>query len=131
MGQAGSTGWAGRLATVLATLALVLQIAVPAGFMVGDAPGGPSLVICTGHGAAPDTRGDHGQPGKAPSSKSNSVCAFAGHGGAPPTPLAQVALAEPFEVHAQPLTLRVDLTPGRGLAAPPPPPRGPPGLTAI
>jgi hypothetical protein len=130
MGQAGSTGWAGRLATFLATLALVLQIAVPAGFMVGDAPGGPSLIICTGHGAAPATR-DHGQPGKAPSQKSNTVCAFAGHGGAPPTPQAQVALAAPFEVEAQPLALRFDLTPGRGLAAPPPPSQGPPGLIAI
>lgn len=116
--------WGGR-GLALSLVALLLQILVPAGFMVSAGPAGASLVICTGKG--PLSAADLGhQPGKAPASHADMACAFAGHGAlAGPPPLAVVArasvrlapsLAQPFR----------DLTAGRGLAAPPPPSQGPP-----
>jgi hypothetical protein len=116
--------WGGR-GLALSLVALLLQILVPAGYMVSTDPAGASLVICTGKG--PLSAADLGhQPGKPPAPHADMACAFAGHGAlaAPPTlsvmahASVQVApsLAQPFQ----------DLTPGRGLAAPPPPSQGPP-----
>ena len=126
MARSGAQGWTGRLAALLATLALVLQVAVPTGFMVADTSRGASLVICTGHGPLQLSPADHGTPSKTPASKRAGACVFAGHGAAPLTPAAQLALAARFEACVQPVALRFDLAPGRGLAAPPPPSQGPP-----
>ncbi len=119
---------AGRRAAflTLAFLALVVKVAVPTGFMVaapGSGPGFP-LVICTGHGEitknVPDGKGGESK------SKPDAPCAFAGHA-APPTPSAGPEIAAAAFAHAaEPITLRFDLVPGRGLAAPPPPSQGPP-----
>jgi hypothetical protein len=113
----------------LAAIAVVLQILVPAGFMVTGAKAGASLVICTGHGPWQARPSDHGKPGQPPSSPQDHACVFAGHGGAAPMP----ALAVPVPVRAPQAarldTAAVDLSPGRGLAAPPPPSHGPPSLS--
>jgi hypothetical protein len=113
---------------VLVALALALRLAVPSGWMVGsDADGAPQLVICTGHDLphqAPPT------PGHAPKSQDDHPCAFAGH--ATPTPTTAAAgPAAPLAYAYPALAPRVvaDQTPGRGLAAPPPPQLGPPAAS--
>jgi hypothetical protein len=111
---------------VLAMLALFLQLAVPQGFMLARDGGQPVVVICTGHGPLLAPTDDHGVPAKAPKSRPDAACAFAGHGGTP-TEAPLLALAEvrfePLEIPAGPT---LSTTPGRGLAAPPPPSQGPP-----
>jgi hypothetical protein len=112
-----------------AALALVLQILIPAGFMVTGAAAGPSLVICTGHGPWQGARPDHDKPGQAPSTGQDHVCVFAGHHGAAPAPTLAVLIVTPASYVTRPLAAVADLQPGRGLAAPPPPSHGPPSLS--
>jgi hypothetical protein len=121
-----SGGWRG-VALTLTVLALVLKILVPPGFMPAQ-PGERALItICTGHGplvVAPDK---HGGP-KAPASKKNDAPCLGAGNISPPSPAA-FALAEPplgFAVVRAPLGRALDMAPGRGLAAPPPPSQGPP-----
>ncbi|MBS0411470.1 MAG: hypothetical protein JSR86_16255, partial [Proteobacteria bacterium] len=111
-----------RWAIVLAVAALAVQLIVPRGFMIsaGDHASGPTMVICTGHApvAAP---ADQREPAKSPKPSADSPCAFAGHGVvAPPpvfasAPIVTIAFAPDVTIPA------LDLAPGRGLAAPPPP----------
>ena len=114
----------------LAFVAVALRVMVPTGFMVrADAGAGFPLIICTGQGElkvlpnAPDHAPDDGDHHAAP-------CVFAGHGLAaePPTAPQVQAVAYAVFTPAQP-SLQRDLAPGRGLAAPPLPARGPPVLT--
>jgi hypothetical protein len=109
---------------ILALLALWMQVLVPAGFMVSTTGGDPSLVICTGHGAV--DLSDRGHSGKAPQSKADAPCVFAGHGLGAATP-ERVRIASPAYAFAAPLAVTAEqVSPGNGLAAPPPPARGPP-----
>jgi len=112
----------GRAGLVLAFLALMLRAAVPTGYMVAQ-DHGPHLVICSGHVAsAAETGGKPSQDRPKP----DQPCAFAG------THVALQAPVVPAPVpHAQVPTetvvlARAALSPGRGLAAPPPPSTGPP-----
>ena len=108
---------------VLALLAVWVQALIPAGYMV--APGqSPGLVICTGHGPLTS----HDQPG-APTSNHDSACVFAGHGLAMSPPLAATLPKVSVIQHAPAIARAVPQSPGRGLAAPPPPSRGPPDLS--
>lgn len=118
-----NAGWGRGLA--LSLLALMIQILVPAGYMMADGPSGPSLVICTGHGPLRSAQ-DPGHPGKAPSSQPDAPCAFAGHAAAPIPPAGVILTAAPIRADRAPIQRLWDLTPGRGLAAPPPPAVGPP-----
>jgi hypothetical protein len=119
----------------LAILALAFKIVVPPGFMAArptnDLPF--AIVLCTGQGTvtvntgeALPTHGDSEAPAK---SNHESPCAFAGQGvSAPPPALQAIGKVEfvafaPFAVRTPP-----SLAPGRGLAAPPLPARGPPSL---
>jgi hypothetical protein len=73
------------LALVVATLAV--RMIVPAGMMPGAGPGGPTLVVCSGHMTMPETAmpgmampgtakpGDAGRPDPA---KADAPCAFTG-----------------------------------------------------
>lgn len=117
----------------LAVLAVALKVLIPAGFMAAPTKvAGLPLVICTGAGSLEMTPAD--APGKhAPGEKPghDMPCAFAGHGLAAPAPdLAPVDIAAfpPARALAAP-ALPDSPTPGRGLAAPPPPSRGPPVLS--
>jgi hypothetical protein len=116
-----------RLAGGLAGLAVLLLALAPPGFMVARQDGRAALVICTGH--RPSRLGDLPQHGPAPADKSapSSPCVFAGLTAmtAPPVfAVAAIQLPAPF---AAPIAAALsDLAPGRGLAAPPPPSRGPP-----
>jgi hypothetical protein len=128
-----------RVFMTLAVLALAVKVAIPAGFMAAPrlAQAPFALVLCTGQGAmvlGPDGALHRlGEPAKAPDGKSghDAPCAFAGHGQGALT--AALAGAAPVSFVAYRLA-RVpeppDLAPGRGLAAPPPPNRGPPVQSA-
>ena len=116
--------WRGR-GLALSLIALLLQMMIPAGYMVSDGPSGPALVICTGHGPLLSSA-DPGHPGNAPPVRPDMPCAFAGHGVLATPALSPVVAAASISgapTLAQP---QWDLTPGRGLAAPPPPSQGPP-----
>lgn len=111
----------------LALLALVVKVAVPAGFMVA-APGsgaGFPLVICTGHG--PMTVHPGGEKG-GEKVHSDAPCAFAGHAvsAAPPIGAPIGGSLAYAAVEADPAGVR--LAPGLGLAAPPPPSQAPPAV---
>jgi len=117
---------------VLATLAIALKIMIPAGFMPGvDQSGGLpfALVICTGDGLkvvdqlpASQKTDEHG--GK---SAHDAPCPFAAQGAATPAPAMIVVAQAQLVAYAEPLTpVARTAAPGRGLAAPPPPPTGPP-----
>ena len=124
MGWRGTWTRFGNAGLVLALLALLVRAAIPSGYMVAQ-DHGPKLVICSGHAVTPP------DPGGKPSDdthKPDPLCAFTG---------AHVALTAPAGPDLAPWTRlatetvtlhRPDLTPGRGLAAPPPPATGPPIL---
>ncbi len=115
----------------LAALALFVRVLIPAGFMPAPTPAaglGVAIVICTAQGAVAAESGDH-----APSEKPahDAPCAFAGHGqGLTAADLKAPAPAAFVSYFAPPAAEHADLTPGRGLAAPPPPGRAPPTLNA-
>jgi hypothetical protein len=118
----------------LAVVALAVRAATPAGFMLADTGDGVGrIVICTGDGpllvAAPGTVPHDAPTTPDESGTEHNPCAFAGMAQAAPGPdlLAVEAIAFPdFEAPAvRPLA---HLAPGRGLAAPPLPARGPPNL---
>lgn len=119
----------------LALIAVALKVLVPAGFMTAPGPtnGLPfSVVICTGQGAMVVEPGDPMSHDKrTPSEKPShdQPCPFAGHGAATVMPSAITVQAVTFAVYVEPAARPVmGLAPGRGLAAPPLPARGPPSL---
>lgn len=115
-------GW--RWFIALAVLALFLQVLVPPGYMVSADQGQPSLVICTGHGPLAVSKQDH--PGKPAKPTPDAPCAFAAHGSASAPPPIAPAVPVAFDQPVPSIVVRFDLSPGRGLAAPPPPSHGPP-----
>jgi hypothetical protein len=123
----GSPFWQ-RFAILLASFALVMRIAVPTGFMVGEGTAGPTIVICSGSGAM--TMPLPGVPAKHDGNKEKTdhPCAFAAAHIVAPAPVpasdALVLRAAP----ATPLARIGNIRPGLGLAAPPPPKTGPPAL---
>jgi len=111
----------------LAALSLTLKVMAPAGFMMAPGAGRLPLVICTAHGPVSLTGSNDHAPKRAPPS-SDKPCVFCGHGVASISneqpPLATAFLAQV----PTPVARQTDLTPGRGLAAPPPPSQAPPVL---
>ncbi len=107
----------------LVLLVLAFQIILPPGVMPASGPGLP-LVLCTGHGPAslaPTAPADRHHDGGV-----QHACPFAHHGltaSAPTSPTIGVAVAA-YVVVASPLP--AGLSPGAGLAAPPPPSHAPP-----
>jgi hypothetical protein len=106
-------------------LAVCLRVLIPQGMMISQTPGAFPLVICSGHGPELFTGLPDGS-NKGQKSTHDSPCAFAGH--VVPTPPTAVELAAPNVFAFAPgAEIKLsDLAPGRGLAAPPPPSRGPP-----
>ena len=120
----------------LAALAIALKVLIPAGFMtaapINDLPF--ALVLCTGQGAMVIAPGDalpgEKDPGMADRETHNTPCVFAGQAlGAPAPNLLDVTRVEfvTYTRTSAPVS-PVALAPGRGLAAPPLPARGPPSL---
>lgn len=120
---------------VLATLAIALKILIPAGFMTAPEPrnGLPfALVLCTGQGPMVAEPGAPlGQHDKTPADRTghDTPCPFAAQATpAPPPSDLVIARVEFVTFQPAPPARPVYLTPGRGLAAPPLPARGPPSL---
>jgi hypothetical protein len=120
----------------LAMLAVAIKVLIPPGFMTtqrtNDLPF--ALVMCTGQGAMVIQPGDQlpskTDHGPAPSGKSHdSPCVFAGNAlGAPPPALFDAAQVEFIAYAIQTSSPASYIVPGRGLAGPPLPARGPPSL---
>lgn len=118
----------------LAVLAVALKVLIPAGFMTAaptnDLPF--ALVLCTGQGAMVVAPGDilpgQEEPANADKVAHDAPCVFAGHGLGAPAPNLLDATRVEFVAYAvtSPPVPTVVLAPGRGLAAPPLPARGPP-----
>jgi hypothetical protein len=111
---------------VAAMVALAFAVIVPPGFMPARAADGQGLavVICTGHGPLQvGVPGDHQAP--AQKSKAGAACPFAAAATAPP-PAAPAVFEGPARLAALTPVVAGDQSPGRGLAAPPPPATGPP-----
>jgi len=134
--SAARTGAWRHVWMTLAVLALAMKVMIPSGFMAAPTQtGGITLVICTGHGplkieSEGARQGGAGKRAPADKPGHDAPCVFAGHGAAAPAPEpvpTEVARLAPAPSSAAPAPAR-DLTPGRGLAAPPPPSRGPPSL---
>lgn len=122
-------GWR-RVCMTLAVLALVIKVAVPAGYMVETrADGAPAIVLCTAQGAVTIKAAEahHGAPEAPGQSAHDAPCAFTGHGAAF---VAAERLVVGVVEHAAYAPLvpapTVEAVPGRGLSAPPLPARGPP-----
>ncbi len=109
----------------LALLALVMRVAVPQGFMI-DPAGQAGLVLCVpGMAGGGDQTDRPGAPGPVNPDK---PCAFAGYA-ADIAPDLHFLSTPAIRQTALLLNLtRPEQTPGRGLAAPPPPSVGPPPL---
>lgn len=127
---------------VLAFLALAMKVLVPPGYMAApaEAEGGApfALVLCTAQGpipaaALPDAAHDDDSkvPADGDDGARHSPCVFAGHASGAAGPELLSVSAATFAAYAPPSTAeRPSIAPGRGLAAPPLPARGPPQLTA-
>jgi hypothetical protein len=137
-----------KVAALLALCAIMLRVAVPAGFMLAphaDVPRGAiPIVLCTGSGSVTAWLGEDGSlvtPGELDAHSDNehgdddpsqagqhADCVFA-HA-ATAVPHGQTEFL-PVAFHGETVAgtqERRDLVPGRGLAAPPPPSTAPPTL---
>lgn len=133
--------WA-MLVVAVALLASATRGLLPAGYMVnpGLHAGEIAVVLCTDHGrdtAALDLRTGAvrpltGQPDPAPrNSSADPPCVFAAAAALAGPPQAAPSIAAPLAVAAVIDAPRQPVVQvGRGLAAPPPPPTGPPGPLA-
>lgn len=122
----------------LAGLALFLKILIPPGYMAAPPKAdGPAfaLMLCTAQGMVmvdPSDLDAQGEPAPGEDNGArHSPCVFAGHGlNAPATglTLGEIVVFTPPATHG--LAALAEVAPGRGLAAPPPPARGPPSQQA-
>jgi len=120
---------------MLAMLALGLKILIPPGYMAAPPqPDGPgfNLVLCTAQGMVDlGAASDDQAPSDEDDGARHNPCVFAGHGVGATAPDLLTSQPVAFLPAAlAPLEISTDLAPGRGLAAPPPPARGPPHLQA-
>lgn len=120
-----------HLMLALVALALAVRVLVPAGWMPSFDAGRPTIMLCTGAGMAEawvDADGKIHKTSPDKNGKSSGFCAFSTLG------LGFGALALGFFIAAVFNPARVtpfarqQISVGRGLAAPPPPARGPPIL---
>jgi hypothetical protein len=95
-----------------------------------DPAGSVDLVVCTDHGAVNLGTKSPGSGDQGQAQRMDHPCVFCGHAwGTPPPAVAHpVAFRVVFVTAA--LTRAVDMIPGRGLAAPPPPSHAPPAITS-
>ena len=114
-----------RIAAFLAALAVFVRILIPPGFM----PAGPAIVgvvICSEHGVASTDGGDPTPSGTQKKAGESSLCPF-GWNAAGTIPLGLARPAVSRVVYAAATDARpLPVSPGRGLAAPPPPSQAPP-----
>ncbi|WP_431470284.1 hypothetical protein [Sphingosinithalassobacter sp. LHW66-3] len=131
-------GFGGRLVLALVACALLVRIAIPAGWMPQAHAGTVRIALCNALPGAPAVHSARalleaaipapdGDP--APDAGADSPCAFAGMALAVSLPQAPPASAPSRSAdRAVPFPDRTGPAPGRGLAAPPPPATGPPAF---
>jgi hypothetical protein len=118
-------------------MAIALRAFVPQGYMVAPnaQPGSYPIVLCTSQGAQTvniDATGHIARsPSKAPpghpgNQKGDHPCAFSGFGAAFAAEAPMLVAMADWGWIDQAIVFEPQTTPGRGLAAPPPPPTGPP-----
>ncbi|AQR72912.1 hypothetical protein [Sphingomonas sp. LM7] len=131
----GRNSWQ-RLALLLVGCALLLRIAVPAGWMPQVSAGHVTLSWCadsgfSGGGALAEAKAlladAVGKPAPAEHKASDQPCAFA-MAAQPIAPPAPVILPQLLPAAEPVRHVRFEAAPGRGLAAPPPLSTGPPRL---
>ncbi|MBL8772553.1 MAG: DUF2946 family protein [Phenylobacterium sp.] len=113
---------------LFAVFALLVQAMFPT-FATAGAMSGPGVTICTDMGLAPAPANDAGAPMERPHGCDHCLTACA----APALPASPSALVQPVVYTAPaatPTPVVYAVRPGRGLAAPPPPSRGPPSSEA-
>jgi hypothetical protein len=116
-----------RFAVVLVAFALAMRLLVPIGWM--PSADGRSITLCTGMGmveAWVDAKGDLHEKAPLKPVKAGEPCTFAALAAALVVPDAMPTLAVPEAVATPALLPALAVAVGRGLAAPPPPPTGPP-----
>ncbi|OYW28256.1 MAG: hypothetical protein B7Z44_09065 [Caulobacter sp. 12-67-6] len=124
-------------AVLLACVAIALRVLIPQGYMVAASPqaGSFPIVLCTSQGARTINSEAAGYGAQRPSDapvehpddqKSDPSCAFSvfNAGVAAEAPL--LAVMVDWRWARRPIPVAPQTTPGRGLAAPPPPSTGPP-----
>lgn len=117
------------MAITLMTLALLLRMLIPVGFMPATGQGF-AITLCNGMAAMPDEIDKHGHVDKGqntPDERGQHPCAFVGFSSV----LDYSTFADASILHPMANVARVPLPSfavaiGRGLAAPPPPSTGPP-----
>lgn len=120
------SGGRGGFPLALMLAALWAWVLIPPGTMVSFAAPGATLVICTGHGPLSVARNDIAPSPKAPKSKSDPACAFAGHGAGAATADALAQVSAPVARSIATDAIKADRSPALALAAPPPPAQAPP-----
>jgi hypothetical protein len=136
--QGTTLGWPRCMASVMVVLALVLQVFVPSGYMIGANAkgGGIAITLCTPKGEVSAILLDDGQVVAREDGNPKPVddhdidqpmCPFAAHSSAVQVPLfAPIDLATAFAAVQSDDAAFAIVSPGLGLAAPPPPKTGPP-----
>jgi hypothetical protein len=116
------------LTVAVLTAVLLLRVLIPQGWMPVETERGWQITICTGTGpmemTLPAVPGEHHQdhaPGDHP-------CTFAGFALALDRAMPPMLALPPVRVAGWLIAAGRSITIGRGLAAPPPPATGPPGL---
>ena len=125
--------WRGhsRFALAFIVLALAVRAILPVGYMVGTGTKSLSVYVCTGvdgTGKMETINLGSSKPASEHDGEKQGACAFSGLAGVADLPqAAEIRLFAPTEHRLQhPIRF---LSPGRGLAAPPPPATGPPYLS--
>ena len=117
------------LTLALLLCVLAVRVIVPQGYMWASAPGGaPAMVECSGMGPMPGMAMSHGQSHDHDGKTADHPCAFAAAGAAVDLAAEVHPVALRVIAAAAPATLRISVSPGLGLAAPPPPKTGPPPI---
>lgn len=124
----GMDTWRGKAALGLIALALLVRVMIPAGYMPA-AGQGFAITLCTGTGTVSAWMDEDGNvhKGKPADSKPDHPCTFAGFSAALDMPDLGGGMPDPPSAFAGAFAANMPAVAiGWGLAAPPPPPTGPP-----
>lgn len=118
----------GKAALGLLALALMFRVLIPVGWMPTTGSGF-AITLCTGMGAVTAwvDKDGHTHKEKPAQESTGHPCTFSGFSAALDLPDLGAAVVAPRPVQTALLITRIaEVAIGRGLAAPPPPPTGPP-----
>ncbi len=130
-GRCGNGSRWGAGVWAMVALAVALRLTVLPGYMIHAAPGALTVVVCTANGAVSQLIAPPGSPSDPHEQQDDgdgkaAPCAFAMAGATLAAPDVRILTPAPPASAAPLLPPERALTPGHGLAAPPPPATGPP-----